>query len=230
MEGVLQACLNGSRTAEEHPALPLSPERLAEDAADVAALGVTSVHIHPRDVIGALTLVGPEVATTIATVRAAVPGIEISVSTDVPGGRARLIGSWGPLAAGRPDIASVRVDQPGWRALAQALHQVNVKVELVVTEPVDLGELPGGVSRITVTATRETAESLLARVEPLGLPVLLHGRDADAWTVLDYAALLEHHVRMGLEDTLRMPDGRQAKNNAELVALARRRQRTRAPS
>jgi uncharacterized protein (DUF849 family) len=227
---VLQACLNGSRTAEEHPALPLSAERLAEDAADVAALGVTSVHIHPRDVIGALTLVGPEVATTIATVRAAVPGIEISVSTDVPGHRGTLIGSWAPLAAGRPDIASVHVGRPGWRDLAEALHRVNVEVELVVASPGLLTDLPDGVSRITVTATRETAEGLLGEVEPLGLPVLLHGRDAEAWSVLDYGALLEHHVRMGLEDTLHLPDGRRAKNNAELVALARRRQRSRAPS
>lgn len=227
---MLQACLNGSRTAEEHPALPLTPERLAEDAADVAALGVTSVHLHPRDVIGAPTLVGPEVATTIATVRAAVPGIEISVSTSVPGNRTALIASWGPLAAGRPDIASVHVGEPGWRELAQALHQVNVAVELVVAAPVPLGELPLSAQRITVTATAQTAETLLRQVEPLGLPILLHGRDADAWTVFTYAATLEHHVRMGLEDTLHMPDGRRAKNNAELVAMARRNQRSRAPS
>ncbi len=157
---VLQACLNGSRTAEEHPALPLTPERLAEDAADAAALGVTSVHIHPRDVIGAPTLVGPEVATTIATVRAAVPGIEISVSTNVPGNR-MLIASWAPLAAGRPDIASVHVGQPGWWELAETLHRVNVGVELVVDAAAQLGELPPGTTRITVTATAETAEQLL---------------------------------------------------------------------
>ena len=154
---MLQACLNGSRTAEEHPALPLTPERLAEDAADVAALGVTSVHLHPRDVIGAPTLVGPEVATTIATVRAAVPGIEISVSTSVPGNRTALIASWAPLAAGRPDIASVHVGEPGWRELAQALHQVNVAVELVVAAPAQFGELPLSAQRITVTATAQTA-------------------------------------------------------------------------
>ncbi|MEU0882037.1 3-keto-5-aminohexanoate cleavage protein [Lentzea sp. NPDC005914] len=227
---MLQACLNGSRTAEEHPALPLTPERLAEDAADVAALGVTSVHLHPRDVIGAPTLVGPEVATTIATVRAAVPGIEISVSTDVPGNRTTLIASWAPLAAGRPDVASVHVGEPGWRELAQALHQVNVGIELVVESPADLGDLPPGIARITVTATKETAETLLRQVEPLGLPILLHGRDAHAWTVFTYAATLEHHVRMGLEDTLHMPDGRIAKTNAELIAMARRNQKSRAPS
>lgn len=226
---MLQACLNGSRTAEEHPALPLTPERLAEDAADVAALGVTSVHIHPRDVIGAPTLVGPEVATTIATVRAAVPGIEISVSTHVPGSRVMLIGSWAPLAAGRPDIASVHVGDPGWRELAQALHRVNVGVELVVEAPGQLGELPPGATRITVTAAAATAEQLLREVEPLGLPILLHGRENDAWPVFTYAARLEHGVRMGLEDTLTMPDGRTAKNNAELVAMARRNQKAKAP-
>lgn len=227
---MLQACLNGSRTAEEHPALPLTPERLAEDAADVAALGVTSVHIHPRDVIGAPTLVGPEVATTIATVRAAVPGIEISVSTNVLSNRTTLIASWAPLAAGRPDIASVHVGEPGWRELAQALRQVNVGVELVVNAPINLEDLPPGTTRITVTANLQNAETLLQQVEPLGLPILLHGRDGDAWPVLTYAATLEHSVRMGLEDTLHMPDGRRAKNNAELIAMARRNQRSRAPS
>lgn len=227
---MLQACLNGSRAAEEHPALPVTPERLAEDAADVAALGVTSVHIHPRDVIGAPTLVGPEVATTIATVRAAVPGIEISVSTHVPGNRTTLIASWAPLAAGRPDIASVHVGEPGWRELAQALHQVNVAVELVVEAPANLEDLPPGVTRITVTATQQTAETLLRLVEPLGLPILLHGRDDSAWPVFTYAARLEHHVRMGLEDTIKLPDGRTPKNNAELIAMARRNQKAKAPS
>ncbi|MFD5827156.1 3-keto-5-aminohexanoate cleavage protein [Lentzea sp. NPDC060358] len=226
---MLQACLNGSRTAREHPALPLTPERLAEDAADVAALGVTSVHLHPRDVIGAETLAGPEIATTIATVRAAVPGIEISVSTDVPGNRVPLIASWGPLAAGRPDIASVHVRDPAWRELAQALHRVNVQVDLVLEAPADLGDLPDGVARITVAATTATAEPLLRVAEPLGLPVLLHGRDAEAWPVLTRAARLEHHVRAGLEDTLLKPDGTRARNNAELVACARRNQRAKAP-
>ncbi|WP_329789452.1 3-keto-5-aminohexanoate cleavage protein [Lentzea sp. DG1S-22] len=226
---MLQACLNGSRTAEEHPALPLSPERLAEDAADAAALGATSVHVHPRDVIGGLTLVGSEVATTVATVRAAAPQVEISVSTNVPGDRASLVGSWAPLAAGRPDVARVHVDEPGWRELAGALHRVGVGVELVVAQPAELGELPPGTRRIAVVATRESAEGLLRVVEPLGLPIVLHGKEADAWPVLVHAARLEHHVRMGLEDTLTMPDGRQARNNAELVAMARRNQRSKAP-
>lgn len=226
---MLQACLNGSRTAGEHPALPLSPARLAEDAAEAAALGVTSVHLHPRDVIGLPTLAGPELAITIATVRAAVPGVEIGVSAHAPGDRFALISSWGPLAAGRPDVASVHVADPAWRELAEVLHGVGVAVELVVEAAADLRPLPAGTSRIVVRATPGTAERLLSRVEPLGLPIVLHGRDGDAWPVLAYAARLEHHVRMGLEDTLTKPDGTTAANNAELIALARRNQRAGAP-
>lgn len=227
---MLQACLNGSRTSGEHPALPLSPERLAEDTADVAALGVTCVHIHPRDVIGTPTLVGPEVATTIATVRAAVPGIEIGVSTDVAGPRTTLIASWGPLATGRPDIASVHVGQPGWLEVVEALHNVNIAVELVISEPHHAQLVPTDrIARLTITATRDNVEALLRQAEPLGLPILLHGKDDEAWPVLDYAGRLEHGTRMGLGDTLTLPDGRQARNNVELVAIARKSLRTKAP-
>jgi uncharacterized protein (DUF849 family) len=237
---VLQACLNGSRTAQEHPALPLSPERLAEDAADVAALGVTSVQIHPRDVIGAPTLVGPEVATTIATVRAAVPGIEIGVSTDVGGPRTTVIASWAALATGRPDIASVRVGEPGWQEVVTALHRVNVAVELVVdslpaaqllraSDNVDDTGSTGHIARLTVTATRANVAALLGHLEPLQRPILLHGRDDEAWPMLDHAGRLEHSTRMGLADTLTLPDGRVARNNVELVAMARKSLRTKAP-
>ena len=231
---MLQACLNGSRTAREHPAVPLSPERLAEDAADVAALGVTSVHIHPRDVIGTPTLVGPEVATTIATVRAAVPGIEIAVSTDVDGPRTTVIASWAPLAAGRPDIASVRVGQPGWQEVVTALHHVNIAVELVVdslpaARLLQAADATDHVARLTVTATRATVAELLGLLEPLRRPILLHGRDEEAWPLLDHAGRLEHSARMGLADTLRLPDGRVARNNVELVAMARKSLRTKAP-
>ncbi|MFC7735049.1 3-keto-5-aminohexanoate cleavage protein [Roseomonas sp. GCM10028921] len=44
----LQACLNGARAPDFHPALPLTPEAVARDAACVAA-GAVSLHLHLRD-------------------------------------------------------------------------------------------------------------------------------------------------------------------------------------
>jgi len=46
---MLQACLNGDRPRGAHPALPVTPQELAADAAAVAELAVTALHVHPRD-------------------------------------------------------------------------------------------------------------------------------------------------------------------------------------
>jgi uncharacterized protein (DUF849 family) len=54
-------------------------------------------------------------------------------------------------------------------------------------------------------------------------PILLHGIDATTWTLFDEAVILGHDVRIGLEDTLRMPNGESAHSNAWLVSEARRR-------
>jgi uncharacterized protein (DUF849 family) len=49
-------------------------------------------------------------------------------------------------------------------------------------------------------------------------PVLLHGEDGGAWPVLRLAGRLGLATRIGLEDTLVMPDGERAVSNAQLVA------------
>jgi uncharacterized protein (DUF849 family) len=43
----LQACLNGGRTREDHPAVPQTPRELAADAIAVRDAGAFSVHVHP---------------------------------------------------------------------------------------------------------------------------------------------------------------------------------------
>lgn len=59
------------------------------------------------------------------------------------------------------------------------------------------------------------------------LPRLLHGTEATAWPMLDEAISRGYGVRIGLEDTLLMPDGRRARDNAELVTEAVRQVRDR---
>jgi uncharacterized protein (DUF849 family) len=55
------------------------------------------------------------------------------------------------------------------------------------------------------------------------LSFLLHGTEATTWQMMDEAIARGYDVRIGLEDTLVMPDGRIAKDNVELVAEAVRR-------
>lgn len=44
---LIQSCLNGGRTVEEHPALPRCPAKLAVAAQTPVAAGACSLHIHP---------------------------------------------------------------------------------------------------------------------------------------------------------------------------------------
>ena len=53
-------------------------------------------------------------------------------------------------------------------------------------------------------------------------PVLLHGESAGAWPVLKIAVQRGLDTRIGLEDTLQLPDGTIASDNAELVTAAER--------
>ncbi|WP_211304385.1 3-keto-5-aminohexanoate cleavage protein [Umezawaea tangerina] len=232
---MLQACLNGGRPVGGHPALPVSPAQLAEDAVAVVGLGVTSLHLHPRDLVGLEVLAGPEVATAVAVVRAAVPGVEIGVTTGAwiqgdPGRRAELVAGWAGLAAGRPDVASVNVHEAGWVEVCAALDGAGIGIELGVFHATAARALvahgvPPGTRRVLAEVRPGAdpvpeAEALLRLLEPLGPPVLLHGEDTTTWPVLAYAARLELDARIGLEDTLLRPDGTPATDNADLVGYA----------
>lgn len=74
------------------------------------------------------------------------------------------------------------------------------------------------------TSDEETAERILGALDALGLTQerLLHGEGARTWPVLERAARSGHAIRVGLEDTLLLPDGATARDNAELVAAAAR--------
>ncbi|MEU4803587.1 3-keto-5-aminohexanoate cleavage protein [Actinosynnema sp. NPDC023587] len=233
---MLQVCLNGARTADSHPALPVSPAQLAADAAALVRLGIAHFHLHPRDLVGLEVLAGPEVATTVAVVRAAAPRAELGVTTAAwiqpdPVRRAELLRGWAGLAAGRPDVASVNVHEDGWLDAARALRDAGVGIELGVfhedaAHVLRRAGVPDGTVRILAevrpAGTTDDAEALLRLLEPLGPPILLHGEDDSAWPILDYAARLELDTRIGLEDTLHNPDGTRTRDNAQLVDYAQR--------
>jgi hypothetical protein len=53
-----------------------------------------------------------------------------------------------------------------------------------------------------------------------GLELLFHAEDAATWTVVAWAREQGKNWRIGLEDTLTMPDGKQAASNRELYLAA----------
>ena len=234
---LIQACLNGGTTRDEHPAVPLTPAELATAARAAAAAGAQSFHLHPRDPSGAQTLVAGDVLAAVAAVRAAT-GLPVGVTTGiwtVDGDTARrmsLVADWtGPDA---PDYASINVNEPGTDALADLLTGLGIAIEAgvwtvedarllaastfgdrvlrVLLEPVDRS--PDG-----AVATAAEAAAELTR---LGITAsqVHHGYGLATWDVIRAAVAMGQDIRIGLEDTTVLPDGRVAAGNGELVAAA----------
>ena len=60
----------------------------------------------------------------------------------------------------------------------------------------------------------------IAQLIPDAIPQLWHGEGERTWEVIAAGVAAGVDVRVGLEDVLVLPDGRDATDNAELVAAA----------
>ena len=234
---LLKACLNGARTPAEHPALPVTAEQLAADVARVVAAGAGAVHLHVKDDAGSDTFDGERLAAVLREVRA-VSAVPLGVTTGawaLPAveDRLRAVSTWREL----PDFASVNWHEAGADEVAAVLLGRGVAVEagLWHEDAVTawggsphrdrcsrvLLELPDGLDE---AGTRREAAALRGLLGPLGpgQELLLHGEGSSCWPALQVAARSGLATRIGLEDTLVLPDGTPAADNAELVRHARR--------
>lgn len=222
-------CLNGPRGAADGTAVPLTPESMAQAAAEAVAAGATDIHVHPKTPCGRDSLSPRVVAATLEAIRARV-SVPVGVTTGAwaePDLAARLarVRGWTVL----PDHASVNWHEPGAEEIAAALIDLGVGVEAGIWSGTDgaarFAVSPLGpkvlrvLAEVTDTQAAETsARTLLAQLGPAhARPVLLHGEDAGAWPVLRLAGRLGLATRVGLEDTLALPDGQRAVSNAQLV-------------
>ncbi|MGP3776152.1 3-keto-5-aminohexanoate cleavage protein [Streptomyces sp. SDT5-1] len=234
---MLQVCLNGSRTREQCPTLPVSAAELADAARAAVDAGAEDIHLHPKKPDGTDTLDPDVVAAAIEHVRAAVPGVPVGVTTGAwavpdPRERARLVRAWDVL----PDHASVNWHEEGAASVAEALLERGVGVEAGVYSGTGAAarlrrsSLAGHVLRVLAevvdheadAATHAAPTLLRALRSAVDAPILLHGEEGGAWPVLRMAVALGLDTRIGLEDVLHDHDGTPAGDNATLVASAAR--------
>ena len=249
MSTLLQVCLNGARTPDEHPDLPVTPAELATAAAAAVAAGARDIHLHPKDTEGRDSLEPALFAAAVAAVRASVPGhVRIGVTTGAwtaPDSRTRVasIRAWTAV----PDHASVNWHEDGAEAVARALAERGVAIEAGIYSGTEAAgrfmasaaQFPGAILRVLAEVTdtdpataQDTAAQLLAALDTdpaapgvpgvPAPPILLHGEDGGAWPVLQMAVERGLSRRIGLEDVLVLPDGSPAPDNAALVAAADR--------
>ena len=234
MGAMLQACLNGSRTRREHPAVPVTPDELAAAAGGAVAAGAEELHVHPRGPDERDTLEPDAVDAAVAAIRAACPGVPLGLTTGIWAAdgdaerRLELVAAWVEL----PDYVSVNLSEPGFRELCELVTSRGMGIEAGAWSPPDASALAGsGVEclRVLVEAADGGAENVVkgaraierALVEAgVTAPQLHHGAGRATWAVLAAARERGHDVRIGLEDTTVLPGGARARDNAELVAAA----------
>ncbi|MEW5813623.1 MAG: 3-keto-5-aminohexanoate cleavage protein [Actinomycetota bacterium] len=228
----LKSCINGARTPDHHPGLPVTPGQLAAEAVAAHAAGARAVHLHPKDDRGVDSLLAADVAAAVTAVREAAPGLPLGVTTGfwaLPDAqqRRRAVESWSVL----PDFASVNWHEPGSPELAELLLARGIGVEAGIfhveaAQAWAASEVSAHCLRVMVELGADgdvaTADEVLAQVTAAGspAPVLLHGLDESCWPLLQHAGARGLQARIGMEDTLRLPDGSVADGNAALVSAA----------
>lgn len=235
---MLQAALNGRRSKAEHVAVPVTPDEIAEAAIAALVAGANEVHVHPRDESGAESLEPEVVARVLRAVRAKVPDLPVGLTTGwwaAPGGAARrdAIAAWTEL----PDFCSVNIVEEDSEAVVALLLSRGIGVEAGLWTADHARRFVGyqdaprclrALLEINEQGEVEALAQVQAILDVLGeaairLPVLLHGFDANLWSVFEDAVRRRFDARIGLEDGLNLPDGARARDNAEMIRAARTR-------
>jgi len=237
---LIKAAINGGRSRAEHAAVPLSPAELAADVIECLKAGAGAIHLHVRSTSGETeeeSLNLDDVAQAIIAVRTSAPNEQLGISTGAwilpHPERLNAARAWEVL----PGFASVNFSEAGAAELAELLLSRGVEVEAGLCGAVDAQVfLKSGLAarclRVLLEPQEQEFDRAIAAVNAMeevlksgavDLPVLLHGTEATAWPMLEEAIARGYDLRIGLEDTLVMPDGRTTKNNAELVTEAVRR-------
>lgn len=229
---LLQAALNGDRV---HPAAPRTPRDIAAQARVAVDAGARSLHLHPYDEDGRQTFAAEPCAVTLRAVRAACPGVPISLSTSAdvepdPRKRIALVEAWTEL----PDLVTANQGEDGILELCALLVNRGIGIEAGLLSLDDAHRfIAAGVAPRCVRAMVEPldadAADALAHAEAIEqalidagitLEQVHHGDGIASWAVNRRAIPRGHGIRTGLEDTPVLPDGRQAHGNGDLVAAA----------
>ena len=228
----LQAALNGDRI---HPAAPRTPAAIAEAARAAVGAGAQSVHVHAFDDSGRETLDGAACAAVLCAIRVLCPETPISLTTSAaivedPAERFRIVEAWQEM----PDLVTANQGEPGIVELCELLLSRGVGIEAGLLSIDDArafvrSGLAGRCRRVLIEpldADPEAAVQHAARMEDIvvsagiTLEQVHHGYGIACWAVNRRGVARGHGIRTGLEDVTLLPDGRQALDNADLVATA----------
>lgn len=232
---LLEACLNGDRTSDEHPAIPRTPAELGLESRAAVNAGAEVLHLHPYNRSGVQSLGAEPCAAALRAVRAACPGVPVSLSTSEgiepdPRRRLDLVSGWTEL----PELVTANQGESGILELSEHLIGRGVGIEAGLLSVDDAAAfVASGIADRCVRVLLEpldadadiavahaaAMEKILAAAD-IGLEQVHHGDGLASWQVMIRAVARGHGIRAELEDMTVLPDGSPAPDNATLVCAA----------
>lgn len=236
---IMVAPTGARRGTADHPALPLTPEQIATDAAACQVAGADAIHLHVRDGQGRHTLDAGLYREALNEVALRAPGLLVQVSTEA-GGRFDVAAQLDCVTRLRPEWASVSVREMA-RApdLAERLYgfadEIGCRVQHILYDAEDValliqwqaaGIVRGGLTEVihVIGGYGSDAPSDPAEVsDRLALICTDRRQMVCAFGPQEHACLLVAakagaDLRVGFENSLTAPDGRPWSSNAASVA------------
>jgi len=239
---MLQVTPNGPWGKDVHPQMPVSLDELEADLRACFRAGASGVHLHVRDPEGAETLAPAVVNGTCGVVRDVATEVGVQVEIGLTTGewivpdladRIAMIREWEGV-----DCATVNLSEPGFEAVMEAMLDTGVGIDVGLWAPVEMDRLlrSGLLPRAQrVSIELDPGEPYFLQGEPADLaqqvndaldlagstcPRLTHGMNDWTWPLVADAFRRGHDTRVGFEDSVLLPDGTRARNNAQLVEAA----------
>jgi uncharacterized protein (DUF849 family) len=244
---VLTVAPNGGRkTKADHPALPLTPDELARDAAECLERGASMIHLHVRDTDGRHCLDPDAYRAAIARICEAVSDRLVLQITSESLGRYSPAEQRTAVLRTNPEAVSLALrelapesaDEKDFGDFLGKLKQMRIWPQIILYTPAEAARLGAmmkqglipfdklailyvlGRFALTRTAIPRDLLPFLAPDMPrfFSWSVCAFGRREAACVAA--AALLGGHGRVGFENNLFLPSGARAASNAELVGAA----------
>jgi 3-keto-5-aminohexanoate cleavage enzyme len=239
---IITAALTGNvPTRALTPHVPLTPEEIALDAARCVQAGASMVHVHARDGDGQPTLARSAFQETVRQIKQNAPEVIIQLSTGARAGKdwearatpVRLLPEMASFTTGSNNLPGIVYENaPDFIAfLAGVFKDTEVKPEIEVFETGMISNALFLVQKGLLTvplhfdfvlgapgAMPGTVRNLVFLVDslPAGATWTVAGIGKAEFPLAAAAIAMGGHVRVGIEDNLRLPDGRLA-TNTQLV-------------
>jgi uncharacterized protein (DUF849 family) len=246
---VLAVAPNGGRkTKADHPALPMTADELARDAAECLERGASMIHLHVRDEEGRHCLDPDAYRAAIARICEAVGDrLVIQITSESlglysPAEQRAAVLETNPEAVSLAlrELAPEEADDEAFGAFLGELKQMRIHPQIILYTPGEAERLGAMAKQGLIPFDRLSVLYVLGRFALTRtaiprdlLPFLAPDMPRfDSWSVCAFgrreaacvtaAALLGGHGRVGFENNLALPDGDRAASNAELVGVAQR--------